>query len=141
MRLAKFAGSFALFIAGMALLTFISLFVVGAYLATWPIMRVSPRSRRLTSLMELATAVMGAARAYGLDKSLTPDTDEGEEVTGEVVPDDTEATDTRQPQSPDEFTAFMNWAKRERGSFLTDSNDLTPAEVAGLLHEYRGGGE
>jgi hypothetical protein len=67
MRLAKFAGTFALFIAGMALLTFISLFVVGAYLASWPIMRVSPRARRLTSVMGLATAAMTVARAYGLD--------------------------------------------------------------------------
>lgn len=82
MRLAAFAGRFALFIAGMALLTFISLFVVGAYLATWPIMRVSPRSRRLTSLMELATAAMSAARAYGLDKFTEP-----------PAPDDTEDTD------------------------------------------------
>lgn len=81
MRLAAFAGRFALFIAGMALLTFISLFVVGAYLATWPIMRVSPRSRRLTSLMELATAAMGAARAYGLDKFTEPPAPDATEDT------------------------------------------------------------
>lgn len=95
MRLAAFAGRFALFIAGMALLTFISLFVVGAYLATWPIMRVSPRSRRLTSLMELATAAMGAARAYGLDKF----TETGQsDPEPEAATDDTE--DTGHPRPP-----------------------------------------
>lgn len=87
MRLAKFAGSFALFIAGMALLTFISLFVVGAYLASWPIMRVSPRARRLTSVMGLATAAMTVARAYGLDAAMTRTPPEPEAT------EDTEATE------------------------------------------------
>lgn len=74
-------GKFALFLVGMVFLTGVSLFVVGAYLATWPIMRVSPRDRRLTSLMGLATAVMATARAYNFDKPTKPATD------------DTEATD------------------------------------------------
>lgn len=137
MRLAKFAGKFALFIAGMALLTFISLFVVGAYLATWPIMRVSPRSRRLTSLMELATAAMGAARAYGLDKFTEP----GEEAPGpepgpEPDTDDTEATDDLLPHGLLTLTGFLNWARREKGSHLTDTEGLTPGEVQRLMTEY-----
>lgn len=136
MRLAKFAGKFALFIAGMAFIVFISLFVVGAYLATWPIMRVSPRSRRLTSLMELATAAMGAARAYGLDKFTEPDENAPEP---EPATDDTEATETH----AGELAMFLNWLRKERGSFLTDADDLTQVEVESLSRQFlvRGGGE
>lgn len=83
MKLLAFAGRFALFIAIMAFLTAVSLFVGGAYLASWPIMRISPRNRRLTALTGLAVALVTAARAYDLDKlsSRNPATD------------DTEATD------------------------------------------------
>lgn len=67
-RLFVFMGKLALFIAGMALLTVIGLFVTGAYLASWPLTRKSPRNERITSLMALAVAGMTLARAYGLDK-------------------------------------------------------------------------
>lgn len=68
-------GKFALFIAAMAFLTALSMFVGGAYLASWPIMRISPRHRRVQSVMALAVAGMAAARAYGLDRNVTKDTE------------------------------------------------------------------
>lgn len=130
MRLAAVAGKFALFIAGMAVLTFISLFVAGAFLASWPILRVSPRNRKITSLMGLSIAVMSVARAYGLDKFTS---DEGDGIA--TGPPDTEAPEAT--EDPDaSLAAFLNWAKVERGSYLTDSGELTPAEVTELMREY-----
>lgn len=81
-RLFAFAGKFALFLALMAILTGVSLCLLGAYLASWPIMRVSPRNRKLTALTGLVVALTAAARAYGLEDKLmaataaTDDTDE-----------------------------------------------------------------
>lgn len=82
MRLLAFTGRFALFLAVMAFLTAVSLFVGGAFLATWPIMRVSPRNRRLQSLVGLAVALMSVVRAYNLDR-----------LPGTAT-EDTEATDS-----------------------------------------------
>lgn len=83
MKLFALVGKFALFLAAMALLTGVSFFVVGAYVVSWPIMRVSPRSRRVQALMGLGVAVVTAARAYGLENRLT-----------EAATDDTEDTGT-----------------------------------------------
>lgn len=83
MRLLTLVGKFALFLAAMALLTGVSFFVVGAYLMSWPIMRVSARGRRMQAIMGLGVAVVTAARAYGLEDKFT------ETATG-----DTEATET-----------------------------------------------
>lgn len=82
-------GKFALFIAGMAILTAMSLLMLGVYLASWPIMRVSPRNRKMTSLMGLAVALTAVARAYELDKftgpSATDATDDTDESRDEPV--------------------------------------------------------
>ncbi len=75
MRLASIIGKFALFLAGMAFLTAASFFVLGAYLASWPIMRVSPRHRKMTSVVGLAVAAMAVARAYGIENILDANTD------------------------------------------------------------------
>jgi hypothetical protein len=85
MRLAKFAGKFALFLTGMALLTVVSLFVIGAYFTTWPVHRVSPRNQRLTAIMELATALFGAARAFGINPN-PPDPETATEATEATEP-------------------------------------------------------
>lgn len=132
MRLAAVAGRFALFIAGMAVLTFISLFVAGAFLASWPILRVSPRNRKLTSLMGLSVAVMAVARAYGLDKFTEPPGDDTE------APEATED----EPSTPYGVMAtqsaadFLNWARENRGSYLTDTGTLTLSDVETLMREY-----
>lgn len=84
MKFLAFAGRFALFLAVMSFLTCVSLFVGGAYLATWPVLRISPRNRRLQSLVGLATAIVTVVRAYDLDtramKDATGDTEDTENV-------------------------------------------------------------
>lgn len=119
MRLAALAGKFALFVAGMALLTFISLFVAGAFLASWPILRVSPRNRKITSLMGLSVAVMSVARAYGLDKFTDPPEPEPDT-------DDTEATD-KWPTFP---ITLQEWESRGYAGdhFLTLPDPRTDPE-------------
>lgn len=112
MRLAKFAGGFALFIVGMALLTVIALFTVGAYLVSWPILRTSPRNRRLTSMVGLATSAMTVAQAYGLERKLTPDPPDTEA---------TEATENTVTLQPGEWRLSVT----EDGEFLTTIHGVT----------------
>lgn len=73
MRLAKFVGQCVLFLASMALLTGVSLFIVGGYLATWPILRQSPRSARMQALVGLGTAIFALVQAYGLREHTEPE--------------------------------------------------------------------
>lgn len=79
-------GKILLFLAGATLLAGVSFFVLGTYLASWPVMRISPRNRRMRVLMNLAVAGMEVARAYGLDKIPQPGT----------ATDAPEATDTEE---------------------------------------------
>lgn len=70
-RLAVFVGKFALFLASMAFLTALSLFIVGAYLATMPVLRLSPRNKRVQAATGAAVAIVALIRAYG--KGDTPE--------------------------------------------------------------------
>lgn len=56
--LAKTFASILLGLAGMALLTALSLLVASSFIATWPLLRLSPNDRRLRAGMNLASAVM-----------------------------------------------------------------------------------
>jgi hypothetical protein len=64
MRLAKFLGQIVLFLASMALITGLSLFLVGSYLLTWPVLRLSPEERRTKALLQAGVALMGVLQAY-----------------------------------------------------------------------------
>ena len=64
MRLARLLGSMVLFLASCAVLTAVGLFVVGAYLSTWPVLKISPRNRRLQAMIAVAVAMVGLAREY-----------------------------------------------------------------------------
>ena len=87
MKLLALVGRGFLLLASMAFLTGVSLFVVGAYLATWPLMRKSPRNARMQSVIDMAVALMGVVRAYGLDRMVTDQfEDSGEESASEVAP-------------------------------------------------------
>lgn len=57
-------GRFALTLATMGFLITVSMFLVASYLMTWPLLRTSPRERRLRASAELAAAVMGAVQAF-----------------------------------------------------------------------------
>jgi hypothetical protein len=66
-RIAAFVGKLALALVGMALLTAAGLFVVGAYCATWPILRLPPRQRQLRAGLDVAVALAALVAALGLD--------------------------------------------------------------------------
>ena len=57
-------GRMMLTVATMAFLAGVSLFIVGSYLMTWPILRLSPRNRRLQVATQLASAVLATVREF-----------------------------------------------------------------------------
>lgn len=59
--IARMLGRVALFVASAALIVAASLFLLGSYLVTWPVLRLSPRQRHLQAGMNLAAAVMTMA--------------------------------------------------------------------------------
>jgi hypothetical protein len=58
-------------LVGMALLAAAALFVVGSFLATWPVLRLPPRQRHLRAVMDLAGAVMQAVAVFGPERVST----------------------------------------------------------------------
>ena len=63
--ISKGLGRLALFTATAAFLTTVSLFLLGAYLLTWPILRKSPREQRIRATAELAASVVTAIAVFG----------------------------------------------------------------------------
>lgn len=59
------AGRIALWLATMAFLCAASLFVIGSYLLTWPLLRLSPRERRVRAIVDFASSAMAVATAFG----------------------------------------------------------------------------
>jgi len=59
MSLLKFLGRILVIFATMTFIAGISLFVVGSYLLTWPLLRLSPRDRKVQALVNAATAGFG----------------------------------------------------------------------------------
>ncbi len=66
-------GRFALTLATMGFLITVSLFLVASYLLTWPLLRTSPRERKLRASAEVAAAVMGAIQAFASTTETTND--------------------------------------------------------------------
>src|SRR2546421_5984644 len=64
MRLLRLLGRGFLILASMLFLAAVSLFAVGAYLATWPVLRTSPRNARLRAMVDVGVAILGLARAF-----------------------------------------------------------------------------
>lgn len=60
----KGLGKLAFAAATAAFLTAVSLFLLGAFLMTWPIMRKSPRSKRIKASSDLAAAAITALGAF-----------------------------------------------------------------------------
>jgi hypothetical protein len=58
------AGSIALWGASMAMIVAVSLLLFGTWLLTWPLLRKSPRDKKIKAGMELASAVMQLLQAY-----------------------------------------------------------------------------
>lgn len=62
-------GRFILFIAGLALVVAISLFVFGSFVLTWPILRLSPRDRTLRATVNFASSAMTLFTVVGEKKA------------------------------------------------------------------------
>lgn len=67
----KFVGKFALLSAGMAFLTAVSLFLLGSFLLTWPVLRMTPRDRRVRAAVDLLSAGMTAMQVFGGSDDVT----------------------------------------------------------------------
>lgn len=63
-------GKLALAAATMAFLTATALLVLSAFLVTFPILRVSPRERRMKASMELAAAGLAVISAFAAGRTL-----------------------------------------------------------------------
>lgn len=74
-KLFALLGRMVLFLAACAWIAAVSLFVVGAWLVSWPIMRMNPRSQRVQAL------IMGAVALSTLLRVFTP-----EEIVDELFP-------------------------------------------------------
>lgn len=60
----KAFGGFVLLVTAMAFITAISLFVVGAWLTSWPILRLAPSGRRKQAVMNVAVSLFTLAQAF-----------------------------------------------------------------------------
>ena len=63
-KLFRAAGRFAIWLATMAFLAAVSLFIIGGFLLTWPLLRMSPRDRRIKATVDFATSTMALATVF-----------------------------------------------------------------------------
>jgi hypothetical protein len=73
-----FVGKILVFLASMAFITGLSLFIVGGYCMTYPVTRMSPRSARTRALVDLFVSLMALGNAYGLGDKLTQGADDAD---------------------------------------------------------------
>ena len=77
--LSKRLGGLVLLLALAALITGVSLFIVGGYLTTWPILRMSPATRRKQAMAGLMVSLMALAQAFQPDPTEAPPEPSGPE--------------------------------------------------------------
>lgn len=110
-------GRFILLLASLAFVAALSLFVFGTFLLTWPILRLSPRDRKLRATVNLASSamtlftVLGEAQAtkaladalaMAADEDVLNDYDDVEkptEPTGESLKVDSFRDEWRDPRA------------------------------------------
>lgn len=69
----KGLGRLAVWAATAAFLTAVSLFIVGSFLMTYPILRKSPREQRIKVTADLAVAAVAAIQAFANRDDVTQD--------------------------------------------------------------------
>lgn len=82
-------GKILLLLATLAFVIFLSLFVATSFFLTWPILRLSPRDRKIKAMMNLAQSVMTALSVFSED-NVKRMMAEALEETEEEPPDDEE---------------------------------------------------
>jgi hypothetical protein len=60
----RLVGRLALLTASAALITAVSLLVLGGFLMTFPVLRLSPRDRRIKSAVDLTVAALALAATF-----------------------------------------------------------------------------
>jgi hypothetical protein len=85
-RLASFFGGIIVFLLGCVILTGLSLFIVGAFCVTWPVLRLSPRDAKLRAGMDAALALATLVTVMKPDL-VTPQAPQEDEP--EAAPNDT----------------------------------------------------
>lgn len=65
-RFSRAVGGFALITVSLGIVAVLSLFMLGSYLLTWPILRMSPRDRRIKVIIDLAQASFAALSALNI---------------------------------------------------------------------------
>jgi len=74
--LARATGKLALLLVSLTVITGVSLLLFGSYILTWPVLRLSPRDRKVKSLVDLAAAAMAALAALQPENKHAPVPDE-----------------------------------------------------------------
>lgn len=62
--LAKGVGKFAFLLVSLSIISGVSLLLFGSYLLTWPVLRLSPRDRKVKAIVDLTGAAMAALAAW-----------------------------------------------------------------------------
>jgi hypothetical protein len=61
-KLASFFGSIILFLLGAVICTALSLFVIGAFCVSYPVLRLKPRDAKMKAIMDLLLAIATAVQ-------------------------------------------------------------------------------
>lgn len=61
--LARGLGKLTLLLVSLTIITGLSLLLFGSYLLTWPVLRLSPRDRKIRVLVDLSSAAFAALSA------------------------------------------------------------------------------
>lgn len=77
----KTIAKFALFLATMAFLVSVSLFLMCSFCLTWPIMRKSPREQRIRATAETAAAAVSMIQIFAAQQRKDNDRSENRTVS------------------------------------------------------------
>jgi len=61
--IARGVGKLAVLLVSLTVITGVSLLLFGSYLLTWPVLRLSPRDRKVRALVDLTQAALAALAA------------------------------------------------------------------------------
>lgn len=61
--LARGLGKLTLLLVSLTVITGLSLLLFGSYLLTWPMLRLSPRDRKIRAMVDLSSAALAALAA------------------------------------------------------------------------------
>lgn len=60
----RFLGKTILSLALLAFVAAVSLFVVGSYIVTWPVLRLPPKSRKRAAMLQAGVSLFALSQAF-----------------------------------------------------------------------------